>query len=319
MNPSSFIISLDFELHWGVFDHTPLDERGRRYFDVTRELVPVTLERFRQHGIRATWATVGMLFASGRSDLEAYLPTERPAYADQRLDPYRLLDQLGGNEQQDPYHFAPSLIEQIVETPGQRVGSHTFSHFYCLEPGGTSSGFAADLQAAKQIARNNFDIDLRSLVFPRNQCAYPEAVQRAGFSMFRGNPAPWFWRAAGGRNTSTLQKAARLLDHYIPVAVGSMADNERRMGDVPASRFLRPYIPALDRFGGQRLKVRRIIREMRSAARQGRDYHLWWHPHNLATDPRRNLAALDAVLDEYRRLHQAHGMQSASMEDLADA
>lgn len=317
MNPSSFIISLDFELHWGVFDHTRLDGRGRRYFDVTRELIPVTLERFRQNGIRATWATVGMLFAHGRADLEAYLPAERPAYADNSLDPYQLLDRLGKDEKEDPYHFAPSLIEQIASTPGQCIGSHTFSHFYCLEPGGSATSFAADLRAARHIAQENFGIDLRSLVFPRNQCAYLEVVRQSGFTTFRGNPAPWFWRASGGRDTSTIQKATRLVDHYVPVTLSQAATMERERGDVPASRFLRPCIQSIDRFGAQRLKVRRIVREMRAAARRGQDYHLWWHPHNLATEPSRNLAALDTILAEYRSLHRSHGMQSACMEDMS--
>ena len=33
VSDSRFVISLDFELHWGVFDHTRLDAAGRTYFD----------------------------------------------------------------------------------------------------------------------------------------------------------------------------------------------------------------------------------------------------------------------------------------------
>jgi hypothetical protein len=58
------------------------------------------------------------------------LPTCRPDYRDKEFDPYAYLEQ---NELEEIYHFAPALIEEIKNSPGQEIGTHTFSHFYPLE------------------------------------------------------------------------------------------------------------------------------------------------------------------------------------------
>ena len=202
-----FTISLDFELHWGVFDHLRLDARGRRYFDRTRELIPPTLDLFTQYGIRATWATVGILMARDKAQLLAYAPAARPAYANPAYDAYALFDrQVGKSEHDDPYHFAPSLVQRILDTPGQELGSHTFSHYYCREPGQTAATFAADLAATQAIARDNFGTTLRSLVFPRNQYTpgYLDVLLDHGYRHYRINPDVWFWRAQATRDESML-------------------------------------------------------------------------------------------------------------------
>lgn len=322
VNKPRLVISLDFELHWGVFDHLRLDGPGRKYFDRTRELIPVALQRFANYGVAATWATVGMLFSRDRGDLLAAAPDVRPTYRNASLDPYALLDSVGRDETNDPYHYAPSLIQAIIDTPRQEMASHTFSHFYCLERGSTAESFAADLRAARQLARANFGVELTSLVYPRNQSNFTEVAAQAGFTSYRGNPPAWFWQAANGEDTGPAQKAVRLLDHYLPLSSPGTKRPETDspiLTNLPASRFLRPYLPKLDGYGGQQLKIRRIRSEMTAAAKAGHTYHLWWHPHNLATDPVRNLAALDDILRHFSFLRQHHGMESVTMQELSHA
>ena len=65
---SSFIISLDFELMWGVRDHRGLADYGDAVLGV-RRAIPEILARFEAAGIRATWATVGLLFARTREEI----------------------------------------------------------------------------------------------------------------------------------------------------------------------------------------------------------------------------------------------------------
>lgn len=319
---SRFIISLDFELHWGVFDHLVLDHRGKRYFDVTRELIPVVLDLFRKHDIRATWATVGFLFAHDKKQLLASMPVERPRYLDPALNPYRILDQVGLNEKQDPYHFAASLIGKIKATPGQVIGSHTFSHFYCLESGATEKSFDSDLCAAQRIAYENFGQELRSLVFPRNQFneTLLSSISANGFKSYRSNPDKWFWKASSTKDNSAAKRIIRLADHYLPLSkttsINSTSIKSDQLNELKATRFFRPYIPKLDSFGGQELKIRKILNEMLSAAREHRDYHLWWHPHNLATHPKKNVEALDIIIEHFVFLRNQYGMVSSTMEDI---
>jgi hypothetical protein len=56
---------------------------------------------------------------------------------------------------------------------------------------------------------------------------------------------------------------------------------------------------------------------MRDAARRGRIFHLWWHPHNFSQDWSENFTILERVLDEFDRLSTVEGMQSLSMGDVA--
>jgi hypothetical protein len=66
----------------------------------------------------------------------------RPRYRDSRLDPYD--GAVGEGEADDPLHFAPSLIGRIRATRRQEISTHTFSHYYCLEPGQDRQAFRAD-------------------------------------------------------------------------------------------------------------------------------------------------------------------------------
>ncbi|WP_420458059.1 polysaccharide deacetylase [Neolewinella sp.] len=320
----AFIISLDFELHWGVFDHTALDERSRAYFDRTRALIPPTLRLFEEYALNASWATVGMLFARDREELLSSLPQRRPRYTDARLDPYRVLEGVGEDEAADPYHYAPTLIALIHATPGQVIGSHTFAHYYCLEAGQQVEAFSDDLQAAQHLMQRTGYGSARALVFPRNQYRhdYFAAVRRAGFETFRGNPTQWFWNVRSGEHTGRLQRVARLSDNYLSGWGDTTFDgrlaNTAGVIEVPASRFLRPYLSHLDGYGGQRLKLRRILSEMQTAARQARSYHLWWHPHNLATHPQKNMDALREIAHHYQTLQRTYGWESHSMESFVD-
>jgi hypothetical protein len=261
-----------------------------------------------------------MLFANGREELLNYLPRKRPAYANANLSAYRLLDDLGASEEEDPYHFAPSLIRRIAATPGQSVGSHTFAHYYCLEEGQLVEDFAADLNASRQISQVLGLDRPQALVLPRNQCReeYLPTIKGGGFASFRGNPEQWFWSVRSDKQTSLTQRGVRLLDNYLPVTKQSTLFNRTPepiagLYNIRASRFFRPYLPLIDGYGGQRLKVRRILKEMDQAARRGLNYHLWWHPHNLATHPEKNMKALTAIVHHFQNLRQ-HGWESHSME-----
>ena len=83
--------------------------------------------------------------------------------------------------------------------------------------------------------------------------------------------------------------------------------------DVTASRFLRPW--RKDWPGFSTLHVRRISAEMKQAALEGRQFHLWWHPHNFGRNTDQNLAQLTKILNVFDRLRHDHGMQSCSMKD----
>lgn len=318
---SNFIISLDFELLWGVRDHADRDSYGANVLGA-REAIPKILDLFSEHGIRATWATVGFLFCESRDELMASLPPPdlRPTYRNKALSSYSYLDELGEDEAHDPYYFAPSLIRRIAATPGQEIGTHTLSHCYCLEDGFSIAAFEADLRMAQKLASQQ-QITLRSIVFPRNQYTreHLDVCHRLGLASYRGNLPSWAYRPAKGSEQTPLRRALRLTDAYCgllgPHGMTPEKNKESNLTNVPASRFLRPCAGQLARF--HLLHIRTIYREMSKAAKKGQSYHLWWHPHNFGRNIEANLAGLRSILSHFRRLAVEYGMQSHRMGDLA--
>jgi hypothetical protein len=284
-----------------------------------RRAVQDLISVFATRRIRATWATVGFLFASKWDELSPHIPFLRPDSRRSELDPYG--EQVGPDEDHDPEHLAGSLVDLIAASPGQEVASHTFSHYYCLEPGQNEATFRADLAAAQSMARVR-GLTLSSLVLPRNQWnpAYTGAVLDLGFRCIRGNQRSWAHRAAPGGGDMR-QRAARLADTYVgltppPTTAWSEVVSPSGLCDVPASAFLRPYHPRRRQL--ESLRRARLRSGLRHAARAGRIFHLWWHPYNFAHNPNENLSLLEHVLDDFDELSRTEGFETLTMSDVSD-
>ncbi|MGZ2371892.1 polysaccharide deacetylase family protein [Ancylomarina sp. YFZ004] len=317
MERGKFIISLDFELHWGAAEKWDINNK-KNYFNQTRESIPLILSLFEKYSIHATWATVGFLFANNKEQLLNYLPKERPSYKNGNLSSYKLLDDdnIGDNENDDPYHYAGSIISQIIKTPNQELASHTFSHYYCNELGQSIEQFNADLKAAQYFSKVNFDIELKTLVFPRNQfnADYLNVAKENGIEVVRSNPDVWFWK-----NTSKLIPLARAFDTLLPISSSlTYVLNENNIFDeillLPSSRFFRPYSDNEKLI--QNRKLQRIKDEMTYAARKNKIYHLWWHPHNFGGNVYRNIEDLTLLLKHFEQLKQDFGFESNSMIEM---
>lgn len=319
MTIGTLVISLDFELHWGVRDHVRPHDPYRRNLLGARSAVIRLLDLFAEYEIAATWATVGYLFARDREELRSFSPAVRPAYRDERLDPYR--ESIGAGEEEDPLHFAPSLVQAVLDTPRQELATHTYSHYYCLEPGQSPEAFAADLASAVAIARRR-GIELVSIVFPRNQHnpAYDAILAQHGIRCFRGNQQAWMYDPRKrGRAATLLVRAGRLVDGVLPLAGMHTYPFSRLVGtgpvNVPASYFVRPLGERPSALGA--LGQRRLRSAVRHAARRGEIVHLWWHPHNFGVATDRNIDGLRSILEVYRACRAEYGMRSVSMAQLA--
>ena len=183
-----FVISLDFELHWGCFESMSLNEQHQAYFNNTRKAIPAMLDIFSSNEIHVTWATVGMLFCKNINEWEKHRPAHLPSYINKKVSSYEWIHQNGFHALEDPYHFAPELIELIKATPYQEIGTHTYSHYYCLEQGQTKEQFREDLSIARELAAHR-GIQLKSLVFPRNQFNkdYLSVCHEMGIESVRSN------------------------------------------------------------------------------------------------------------------------------------
>ncbi len=87
MDHGKFVISLDFELMWGVRDKKTIEGYGPNILGV-HQMMPTLLNIFHRFEINATFATVGLLFFENKSQIITHLPDRKPGYRNKNLSPY---------------------------------------------------------------------------------------------------------------------------------------------------------------------------------------------------------------------------------------
>ena len=314
MNAAKFVISLDFELFWGVSDCQSIAGYGRNVLGEW-QAIPRLLALFRRHRLRVTWATVGMLMCRDYAQWRAIRPALLPTYLRQEMSPYTK-DELVRNNGR--LFFGRPLVEQILATEGQELATHTYSHFLCGEEGATPAQLAADLACANEVAAE-LGVRYRSMVMPRNQIVpeFLHVLPATGIQVYRGNADHWLYRNGDRVAGGIAGRLARFADACLPISgnCATVACQRAGMVDLPASMFMYPWSPS------QRavlaLRLFRLKRGMNLAARSGGIFHLWWHPHNFGVNLEQNLALLEDVLRHYQRLADQYGMQSRCMGDFA--
>ena len=307
----TLVVSLDFELFWGMLDVCTLDEYRDNVLG-GRKAIPQLLQLFEKYNIHATWAAVGFLFARDSVELSRFFPERRPGYREEKLNPYPLISQISTEDA--PCFFAPDLIDLIAQTPGQEIGSHTFCHYYCREAGQTVEEFAADMAAAKAIA-NAKGYDVKSVILPRNQCEpeYTEVLRELGFTAYRDEENDWIHEKIHFR---PLKRLLRLADVYLPLTGlgGYVPKCENGIWNVVGSRMYKPILKPLAFLEG--VKLARIKAQMRHAAKHNLTFHLWWHPHNVGVKTDAHLAQLEELFAYFDTLRTQYGMQSRNMGEI---
>lgn len=318
--PGALVISLDLELHWGMRDRVGPTGQAAADLAASRDVSCRLARLFSERNIRATWAVVGMLFASTRSELERFSPSCRPRYRRPELDPYS--EPVGENESDDPLHLAGSLVRELSGTPGQEIASHTYSHYYCLESPQDEQAWRSDLAAAQAIAAHQ-GLSLRSLVLPRNQWepSLLDVLPEYGFDCVRAPRPGWANRPRPAGTTPAAARIARSAAYYqglrpLPSFGWTELDLSGGVCRLPASSFLPPWTPGRRRL--EPLRQRRLVRGLRHAIRTGGIFHLWWHPHNFVPHVGPNLDELARFLDVFAWMSARHGIVSLSMGDVAD-
>lgn len=320
MEYGTLVISLDFELMWGILDHNNPMAYQKNIAGV-RHVIPRMLKLFEEHHIHATWGIVGLLANKSIADCRENMPELLPRYTDEKLSSYshmKELEDIGAD-----YFCAPELIRRIADTKYQEIGSHTYSHYYCAEEGQSKEEFRCDLKKARE-ALASCGGSLRSLIFPRNQMnmEYADVMREAGFVNYRGNEKMWIYHPCGRKQSrGAIRRLLRLADHYINISGHNCyADSEitdaQGLHNIRSSRFFRPYSRPL--FFLEPLKVHRIKMQMKHAAVHHKVFHIWWHPHNFGRHTEENFRNLIEIIRYYERLRKRYGMKSLSMGEVGD-
>jgi len=321
MNRGYFVISLDYEKMWGVRDTQTKKTYGRNVLGV-KNAISKMLQRFDYFDINVTFAIVGLLFHKTKDEILRNKPILLPTYKKSVLSPYLTINKdIGNNEQEDPYFFGSSSIDEIRQYSNHEIATHTYSHYYCLEEGQNKEQFEEDLKKAIEIGLDN-NISLKSVVFPRNQTnfEYLEICQKYGISSYRGNEKGFIYKSKSSNQENKLIRIFRFLDSYLNLTGFNCHDlNEIVKSypfNIPSSRFLRPFSSKL--FFLENFKLLRIKNAMTHAAKNNLVYHLWWHPHNFGINLEQNISMLDDILTHYNYLHKKYNFESITMSDLSN-
>ncbi|MBI5251267.1 MAG: polysaccharide deacetylase family protein [Desulfomonile tiedjei] len=324
IRPGALIISLDFELHWGLLNTYPLRAIENRLLGA-RRAVTAFLDLFEKYEIHATWAVVGLLFFRTKKELLDSLPAVRPHGDGQSVTPYDILETVGPDERADPYHFAHSLTERIRRTKSQELATHTFSHFV-WDYSGADDGiaFRSDLRAALHTAGSQRE-SIASIVFPQNKYYEQllEIAEEEGIHAFRGKKDYWYtFLGSGGKASRAIFRGLRLLDHHVSIS-GSNTFTWDSIHNVkpynigeswPLECYTHvPWLAPLEP-----LRLKRIKKSLNRAAKKQELFHLWWHPHQFGIGLRRNLDFLERILDHFQGLRKSHGMMSLNMREVSE-
>lgn len=319
LDQGHLVISLDFELFWGVFDVRSLESYKYNLKKVS-EIIPRLLKLCDTYNIKLTFAAVGFILSKTKEELIQFSPKKKPSYSNSNFSPYRLFDSIGNNETEDPYHYATSLVELIKQNGNHEIGSHTFCHYYCNEEGQTAEQFEADLLASINIAKQH-NITIKSIVFPRNQIneSYIKICVKHGILSYRGIENHWMYNTKDTKQLGkTKNRIYRLIDTYLNISGHNTHELQTHHGiaNIASSRFLRPYNNILSFL--EHIKIQRIKRGMTHAAKHKEVYHLWFHPHNFGDNTNKNFKALEELFIHCNMLKNTYNFKSKTMSDLAD-
>lgn len=311
----NFVVSLDFELFWGLQDVRSIDNYRENIIGGKRA-INLLLDLFDKYQIHATWAAVGMIIAKNEDELKYFCPivSKQPTYDNTLLSPYRLLNDSIIKSNRECF-FANNSIQEIKKHKNQEIGSHSFSHYYCREKGQTLEQFDADIEAVCRISEK-YGINPNAFVFPRNQSieACAEILKSHGFTSYRSEEKDWIHRI----HNNSIKRAFRLLDVYFPISRnGCIPTVHSGIVCIPGTRMFKPIRKEISFL--EPLKILRIKSQIKHAAQNNKTMHLWWHPHNIGVMTEQHLSQLEQIFKYYKTMEEKYGMKSLNMSELAES
>lgn len=315
-----FLISLDFELVWGLAGwDLPRIELYKRNLLLAKDALCEIVSLLEKYDMKCTIGYVGAMNYTSLQELQMADNSLVPSYTNLLYAPFASLLPYMGKELDEGLFLAHQEVEMLQIKANVEVASHTYSHYYCLEEGQTLEDFENDLRMVKENAMKQ-GINLVSIIFPRNQVNdnYLSICCRYGFTHYRGMLNNFLYKPSKTSFRYSPMGALRFLDTYLNISGNNTYTIEdtkdKELIDVPGSRFLRPYSPQLSFLEG--LKIRRIKKSMTDAAKNGRIYHLWWHPHNFGANMQENLSLLEEICRHFDYLKKTYGLKSSFISEI---
>lgn len=308
MDNGALVLSFDYELSWGIAND-PFCWEYSRDMSVVPDIVEKMLYLLETCNLNATWAVVGGISCENIHELKHLIDTKKFTGVKSPLNS-RLFKE---RAQSDPQlFFAPWTIQKIIQSPGQELASHTFTHSYFENPQLQNDAIVADVRAMNKFTKA-VGVPINCLVFPQNLVVsqYIDHNLNKQKLFYRSNPNSFFYRSGHKTPLGRFGKAIRLLNE----CTGNLNNEFTWLPgqlSYPASYMLRFNLPDI----ASRLTFKAILNRMTIAAKNKMVIHLWCHPHNLKAHPERSFEMLTALTDHFKNLNSRYGFESKNMGDL---
>lgn len=312
MEKGVFVLSIDTELAWGCCSDENKLERNMNYFIRARESIKALLSLFEEYNLSATWALVGHLFLSNCHIVSGVKHPEvvRPRYNWFQGDWFDR-DPCSSLEI-DPAWYGRDIVEAIrgCKVP-QEIGCHTFSHIIVGDSGCSQDCFDSELKLCRNLAEG-LGIDLESFVFPKNLANYVDCLATNHFSNYRGEEQYWYRKLP-----KLLRYLAFAIDHFLLFTPPVSYPRKEACWNIEGSYFwghcdgIWKLLPVVNR-------VKKAKKGIDKAATSGAVFHLWFHPFNLVTAPKRLFKGLEEVLKYVNYMRENDRIENLTMGALAE-
>lgn len=200
--------------------------------------------------------------------------------------------------------FAPGAFDAVAADARHEIACHGFCHRPLGEYDLSRKSAAAELDAALAVARLK-NVELTTLIYPRNRVGDISLLQERGFAGYR------LAAASPGRPRA----AYSFLEEFnvSRAAEDDPASAPDQPVRIPAGRFFN-WRRGARRLVPPRVTTRRWTNMLDNAAQTGRTAHLWFHPHNLITGPS-TIVPLKAVLGHAVSLRDRGRLKILTQED----
>lgn len=204
------------------------------------------------------------------------------------------------NIKNDNLWHAEDIVKDIKKTKKQEIACHSFTHPVFDQ--------ISEKQAEKEIkncldAAEKLDVNLKSFVFPKNRIKHLNILEKYNFTNYRGL-------------SKHQNKFPQLFDLFLPIGQVSKISTNNELLNIPATMYylstrgIRKFIPIQIRVFKAKLGIKKAIKN-------GKLFHLWFHPTDLTDNPNGMILGLEKIIKYAVKMKNKNKLEIKSMGEIS--
>ncbi len=280
---ASFVLSIDLELAWGVWDK--LDNLHiKRILDMERMICKKLINILDENNIPVTWAVVAALLDNK--------------------------NKMVNNQNQEAW-YAPDILDNILNSNEKHlIASHSYNHkeFQNCSKDEINEDFE---KATFFFKSKNINTDV--FVFPRNKVFHIDILKKFKFRTYRSVDKSWYRRIYN--YNKYLGKISNIIDKAVPIKTNSVITTVDKFGliEIPTSILL------ISKNGIRNIisdfsMLKKIKNGIDLAIAKNECFHIWFHPSNFYFKTNKQFELLKEII-KYVNLKRQHGLIDIKLLD----